>query len=157
MGLKGSVEVELYSGDASRLGTGTSVHVGEDQLTIDRVTQGRRDLFNVFFEGVETRDDADLLRGRVIEVPEDSVPAPPEGTYYHYQLIGSDVRDENGESIGRLSGIMETGANDVYVVSTADGGELLIPATRSKIRFVDTVEGVVGVNLQDEAATLGNE
>ena len=149
VGLTGRVEVELFSGEITRLKPGTSVLVGGHRLDVEKITSGRKGLFSVHFEGIGDRDSADELRGAQIEVPETELPPPSDGTYYHYQLIDSSVRDTNGVEIGKLSGIMETGANDVYVVSTVQGGEILIPATRSMIKFVDTVNGVIVVDLPD--------
>ncbi len=147
VGLDGRVEVEIYSGDISRLARGTEVLAGERQLTVKTAAPGRKQLVNVWFEGVEDRDSADLLRGIELEMPESTIPPAPEGVYYHYQVIGSAVVDLEGGEIGSVSGIMETGANDVYVVSMPGGGDILIPATRDTVKDVDTVGKVITVDL----------
>ena len=81
-------------------------------------------------------------------VLEAAVPSLPEGEYFHYQLLGLRVLTEEGEDLGRLNEILETGSNDVYVVSN-DTVELLIPALTDVIRKVDLDEGVMVVRLLD--------
>ena len=64
-----------------------------------------------------------------------AAPLPP-GLYYHHQLIGLAVFTEEGEHLGELTEVLETGANDVYVV-TGPQGELLLPVIADVIRSVD--------------------
>ena len=81
-------------------------------------------------------------------VPETAVPSLPEGEYFHYQIMGLQVLTEDGESLGRVSEILETGSNDVYVAS-GDSGELLIPALADVIREIRLSDGVMVVSLPD--------
>ncbi len=149
VGLDGRVEVELYSGDLSRLAVGMTVAAGDRELTVEKVSPGRKGLLNVYFEGVKDRNASGLLRGVELKVPESLLPAAPEGVYYHYQIIGCSVVTQEGSQIGSVSGIMETGANDVYVVSKPGGGDILVPATRNTITEVDTVNKVITVDLPE--------
>jgi 16S rRNA processing protein RimM len=71
---------------------------------------------------------------------EDAAPLP-EGVYYHWQILGLQVVTEQGESLGELVEILETGANDVYVVRDAEGRERLLPAIRSVVAQVDEQAG----------------
>lgn len=81
-------------------------------------------------------DDVLARKGWLVRIDTaDAIPLP-EGEYYHYQLIGLDVFDEAGEPLGRLAQVIETGANDVYVV-IGPVGELLLPAIEQVIRAVD--------------------
>ena len=75
------------------------------------------------------RDTAESLKGLFITVTPDQIPLPPSGSYYHYQIIGLQVLTETGDHIGKITDILETGSNDVYVVSDSKKSELLIPAT----------------------------
>src|SRR5690606_38121729 len=65
----------------------------------------------------------------------------PEDEYFYYQLIGLPVYDEAGTFLGRLEEILETGANDVYVIRGGPGGELLLPALKSVIPRIDLEDG----------------
>ena len=70
-----------------------------------------------------------------------------EGEFYIADIIDAEVYEENGEYLGRLTEVMETGANDVYVVKLESGKELLIPAIPQCILDVDTEQPRVTVRL----------
>ena len=89
------------------------------------------------------------MRNAVIYVQTDSLPTLPEGEYYFHQLIGLHVIDENAQPVGILSEIMETGANDVYVLISPDGEEILIPAIDEVIKKVDLERGEIIINLPE--------
>jgi 16S rRNA processing protein RimM len=63
---------------------------------------------------------------------EDAVPLD-EGEVYLYQLIGMTVQTDDGRELGQITEVLETGANDVYIVKSPDYGEVLIPATDETI------------------------
>ena len=65
------------------------------------------------------------------------LPDLPEGEYYHHQLIGLEVLDTVGSKIGVLTEILETGANDVYVIIGEDRKEILFPALLNLIEKID--------------------
>lgn len=150
VGLDGSVEVELYSGDLSRMTKGATFVAGERDLIVEKASPGRKGSLRVRFKGIEDRNAADLIRGIELEIPESAIPPAPDGTYYHYQIIDSSVVDSEGRQIGSVSGIMETGSNDVYVVSKPGGKDILIPATRNSVLQVDIVSRVITVDLSAE-------
>ncbi len=78
------------------------------------------------FEGVESRERADELKGWEIAVERAALEVLPEGEYYWADLIGCEVFNLSGTSLGRVVELMATGANDVLVTRRA-GGESLIP------------------------------
>ena len=67
--------------------------------------------------------------------------------YFITDLIGLQVLTEDGEALGVLKDVLETGANDVYVVEMKNGRELLIPAIKDCILDVDTEQGTMTVHL----------
>jgi 16S rRNA processing protein RimM len=98
--------------------------------------------------GVSDRTQAEKLRGQFVQVPlEEAVPLP-EGTYYLYQLIGLEVTSTTGEFLGVITDIIETGANDVYIVEK-DGQKILLPAIPDVVKTVDTLKGVMIVQVID--------
>jgi 16S rRNA processing protein RimM len=147
VGLDGRVEIELFSQDPSRVIPGFVVSIYGQKYTVAAVAQRPKGLIAVHFEGITDRDSADMLRGADVCVPESSIPPAPQDTYYHYQLIGLAVVNLSGRQIGTLSGIMETGANDVYVVTDETGSEILIPAVRDVIKEIDISNKIVKVDL----------
>lgn len=70
-----------------------------------------------------------------------------EDEYYIADLIGMDVVLEDGSKFGTLKDVMETGANDVYVVEDAKGEEILLPAIRECILDVDVEKNVMTIHL----------
>jgi 16S rRNA processing protein RimM len=90
--------------------------------------------------GIEDREAAAELRGRLLAIAESELEPLPEGQYYRFQLIGLTVISTGGEELGRVTEVLSTGANDVYVVS-GDRGELLLPATDEVVREIDLQSG----------------
>lgn len=96
--------------------------------------------------GIDSRDQAEKLRGQDLLLPE---PAPlPEGQdiYYQHDVIGLEVRTPTGEVLGRVADILSTGANDVYLVR-GERGELLLPAITDVVREVDIDGGSMVIEL----------
>jgi 16S rRNA processing protein RimM len=100
------------------------------------------------FRGFDTPDAVGEFRNHIVYVRADSLPPLPEGEYYHHQLVGLQVLTESGQSLGILSEVLETGANDVYVVTAEDGKEILLPAIREVILGVDLAEKTMRVRPQ---------
>ena len=73
----------------------------------------------------------------------------PPGEYYHYQLVGLAVVTEQGEELGTLQEVLVTGSNDVYVVQSEAGDEILLPAVSQVIKQVDLSAGRMLVHLID--------
>ena len=90
-------------------------------------------------EGVSDRDVAARMRGQAIYVPFRDLPKLPEGEYYWAELVGLRVFTSNGVDLGEVASLMETGANDVLVVSGER--ERLIPYIPDVVREVDLGEG----------------
>lgn len=92
--------------------------------------------------GVETKEQAERLVGCELLIPRSAAPTLPEGRYYQADLIGLRVVTEEGRELGRIAEILETGANDVYVVH-GEHGECLLPATREVVRKVDLAQEIM--------------
>lgn len=93
------------------------------------------------------RDAAEALRGWLVQVPENESWRLPRGRFYWHQIIGLTVITTDGERIGTVREILETGANDVYVVRAASGGERLIPAVKEIVREIAPERGEIVVAL----------
>jgi len=103
--------------------------------------------------GIEDRDAARPLIGADIAVSREQLPPLPAGEYYWFDLIGLEVRRDSGESLGRVVGLEETGANDVLVVRNEAGREQLIPyVAEHYVLAVDVDAGTITVDWQPEAA-----
>lgn len=98
---------------------------------------------------ISDRDAADRLRQLFVMI--DIAHAVPleDGEFYLYQLIGMSVVLEDGQPLGTLVEVLETGANDVYIVDSPDYGEVLIPVIDETILSTDVTAGIVTVRLPE--------
>ncbi len=94
------------------------------------------------------RDCAEKYRNQIIHIHAEAAAPLPPGKYYHHQVIGCRAFSDEGEDLGEIVDILETGANDVYVVSTPVG-ELLLPAIETVILNIDIEAKRVTVHLID--------
>lgn len=99
------------------------------------------------FKGIDNINDIEMYKGRDLWIPREEGQELEEGEYYIADLIGMDVVLEDGTAFGTLKDVMETGANDVYVIGTKDRGEVLLPAIRECILDVNVEESVMTVHL----------
>ena len=101
--------------------------------------------------GIDDRDQARELVGHSIHVPRDALPVLPEGEYYWSDLQGLAVVTTEGEELGRVDHLMETGANDVLVVVEAGGRQRLIPYIKGQVvTAVDLEAGSLTVDWDPE-------
>ncbi len=110
----------------------------------------------VKFSGINTREEAASLNGRLMVIPrEDRMPLP-DGSFYHDQLIGLQVQSIQGEFIGVVTDIITTGGHDILVVDRAepDRKQLLIPVVGRFIREVNILKKRVNVDLPEGLTDL---
>jgi 16S rRNA processing protein RimM len=149
-GVQGEMIMDVHTDFPERIKSGRKVLVGEKHqpLTFDTVRPHGNGLL-VSFRGVDTPEDAGRFRNHWVYVKVTDVPPLPEGQHYQYELVGLDVADENGNLLGKLTEIIETGANDVYVVRDETGKEILLPAIPSVILNRDMDRRLLTVHLLD--------
>jgi 16S rRNA processing protein RimM len=145
-GLKGEVRLKPYADSAAIAAGLAAVQIGPAGgdlawYTIERLRR-MGSSWILKLSGVETIEQASRLVGCEVLVPRSAVPPLPEGMYYHADLIGLQVQSEEGRVLGRIVEILETGANDVFVVHSQQG-EWLLPATREVVRKVDLAGQIV--------------
>jgi 16S rRNA processing protein RimM len=150
-GTGGELEVDLLGETAPALDEPLTVFLEETggaqpkaYAAERRRRMGRRMALKL--EGIDAPEAAQGLVGYSVMVEARRLPALPEGQFYHYQIIGLDVIDEDGKSLGRIEEVMETGGNDVYVVRSGRG-EVLIPAVDNVVLKVDLDAGCMVVDL----------
>jgi 16S rRNA processing protein RimM len=99
--------------------------------------------------GVDDRDAADLFRQLYVLVPVEAAVPLEAGEVYLYQLIGLTVQTQDGQLLGKLVEVLETGANDVFVIDSPRYGEVLIPDTEETILDIDVETGLMVVSLPE--------
>lgn len=136
-GIKGEIIMEILTDFPERLAE-RMVYLGEEHTPM-QITGLRTHVPNLLikFAGVDTPESARLLSNQLVYVPVEEIEALPEHTFYHHQLIGLTVKDKSGAILGVLAEVLETGANDVYVVTAPDGSEILLPVIEGVITRVD--------------------
>ena len=147
-GLRGEIIMDLHTDFPERLKRGRKLLVGDDHILM--TLSGSRPHANgmlIKFEGVETPEDAGKFRNQWVYVRASDVPPLPEGQIYQHELFGFAVRDENDQPLGEVVEIIETGANDVYVVKDDSGREILLPAIPSVVLELDPVRRMMRVHL----------
>jgi 16S rRNA processing protein RimM len=154
-GIRGEVKVEPLSDFPQRFEAGSVLWLRDSPCTVERGRwQGRTVILKL--EGVETRNEAEALRGKELTVPE-AIELNDDGVYYLHDIVGLQVEDQGGAALGSLAEVLSTGATDVYVVR-GDRGELLLPALDDVILDIDltnrriVVEVPEGIEYQGTAA-----
>ena len=146
-GLRGAVKVRSFAAVPALLAPGSAVILrgpgGAWEVSLTGVQAFREGLV-VTFQGIDSREAAERLRGYEICVPRAAAPPLPEATYYHGDILGLHVHTETGERLGELVDIWPSAAHDLYVVR-GDKGEWLLPAVRAFILGVDLARRVMVV------------
>lgn len=153
-GIKGLVKVLPFTDDPGRFAhmhDVTAVCVNGERIPLEISHVGaHKDRILVSFKGMDNINLVEHLKGAELYVERKNAAPLDENEYYFADLIGMKVvRDLGGEEqeIGILTDIMQTGANDVYIVRTEKGHEMLIPAIRDCIESVDVDAGLMKVRL----------
>jgi len=148
-GIKGEVRAEIITDFPERLKQTPRLYRGEGHIPVE-LERARLEKNGAILKlaGVGTRGEAEALRGQVLYVPEAEAVALPDDSYFWHQIIGLSVRSDDGEQLGEVADIMQTGSNDVYVVRS-DGRELLLPAIKDVVQDIDLAAGVMTVHLME--------
>jgi len=149
-GLHGEIIMDLHTDFPERMKLGRKMFVGDEHkpLTLDGIREHGKGVL-VKFKNVETPEDAGLYRNQWVFIKTKDAPPLPDGQLYQYELIGFKVVDESENPLGTLVEILETGANDVYVVKDDAGKEILLPAIPSVILDLDIGARTIRVHVLD--------
>ncbi len=146
-GVKGEVKVAIETDFPERFNRLKRVYLGEKAVSCvlekARLHKGHALLK---LGGCDDRNAAEKLRGQLVQIPIEEAMPLGEDEYYVYQIVGLDVWTTEGEHLGRVSEVLFTGANDVYVVQ-GERGEVLIPAIEDVVLEVDLAGGRLIVEL----------
>jgi len=154
-GVRGELKLRILTDYPERIAQMESVFVGHDPTVPDvrsyQVEQIRmnKGIGLLKLQGIEDRNEAELLRQQFVMI--DLAHAVPleDNEMYLYQLIGMTVQTADGLGLGTIRDVLETGANDVYIVDSPQYGEVLIPVTEETILHTDSNTGVLTVSLPE--------
>jgi 16S rRNA processing protein RimM len=114
--------------------TGSGTEAREIRVTSSWPHKGRHVLK---IEGVDSIDEAELLRGSELGLAEEELEPLPEGSFYHYQLKGLQVATGEGGEVGEVVDVMETGAGAPVLVVRGAAGETLVPLADEFVKTID--------------------
>lgn len=149
-GIRGEVKVFPTTDDAGRFKRLKEVilDTGKEQITLE--IEGVK-FFKQFvilkFKGIDNIDDVQRYRQKSLYVTRQNAVRLGRDEYFIADLMGLKVIDEDEQELGVLKEVMETGANDVYVIEMTDGRELLLPAIKQCVLQVNVEEGFVKVHV----------
>ena len=118
------------------------------KLTIKNVKYQKNNLIVKFAEYNDI-NDVEVLKNSVLYAERSALGELPDGVYYIADLIGMTVKKENGEVIGKIKDVLQTGANDVYVVAREMQKDMLIPVIDEVVLSVDMDTSEVTVSLME--------
>ena len=138
-GIRGELSVKVLTNFPERFDSMESVFIGDEKSERQYVvtsTRPHKGGILLTLPTVTDRTAAEEFRGLYLKIPTAEAVALPAGQYYQYQLEGLDVVTDDGEALGKIAYVLETGANDVYVIQ-GPKGEVLLPAIDDVILSVD--------------------
>ena len=150
-GIRGEVKVFPTTDDAARFKKLKKVllDTGKEQLELEvQSVKFFKQFVIVKFKGIDNINDIEIYKGKSLLVPREDAVALGKDEYYIADLIGMEVFTEEGR-FGVLKDVMETGANEVYIIDSNRHGEVLIPAIKQCILDVDIEGRKMKIHLMD--------
>ncbi len=149
-GVRGEVKVFPTTDDAARFKRLKEVvlDTGKEQLTLQiESVKFFKNMVILKFKGIDNINDVEKYRQKSLYVTRKNAVKLRRDEYFIADLMGLKVLDEEEQEIGILREVMETGANDVYVIDLNDGRELLLPAIKQCVLSVDVEAGFIKVHI----------
>jgi 16S rRNA processing protein RimM len=151
-GLKGTLKIHSYAESLEIFQSGTMIWVRssdgkETEYEIDWIKPHSRGAL-LALNNIGDRDQAKALVGADLQIKRAVLPELETGVFYWHELIGLQVYTTDDRYLGQLESIIETGANDVYVIKN-DDQEILIPALKSVVQTIDIEANLMRVELPD--------
>lgn len=149
-GIRGEVKVFPTTDDVTRFKTCDEVILmtREGELTLH--VEGAKFFKNIVilkFREFNNINEVERFRKCDLMVTRENALPLKEGQYYLCDVIGANVMEEDGSPIGMVTDVIETGANNVFVIQTEEGREVLFPVIPECIKSVDTSKGVVTAHI----------
>ncbi len=159
-GIRGELKVFSLSDIPNRFAQLDKIFVGPDHVSrrITAVRPYKGDMLIVKFAGIDDANTAETLRNFDLSIPLDKLAQLPQDSYYQHDILGLRVATLNGNDIGTIIEIMETGSNDVYVVKGENKQPILLPAIKDVVKQVDLIRRMMYIEpmagLLDDDAIL---
>ncbi|MCR4792460.1 MAG: ribosome maturation factor RimM [Lachnospiraceae bacterium] len=149
-GIKGEMKVYPHTDDPTRFKKLKKVYIPEkDSYKEFEIESAKMSLPLVIlkFRGIDTPEEIRLYKQKDIYVTREDAAPLSEGEYYFADILGMNVVDDEGISRGRVTDIIQTGANDVYEITADDGSSFLLPVIEDCLLNVDLEANLMTIHI----------
>lgn len=149
-GIQGEIKVFPTTDDRARFKKLKEVYIdtGKEKVRMDiQSVRFFKNMVIMKFKGINNINDIERYKGKDLLIRREQAVSLQKDEYFICDIIGAKVVSDEGEEIGELKEVLQTGANDVYVVKTTQGKEVLFPVIKSCVLEVDTEEKKVTVHI----------
>ena len=143
--LRGEVKVYNYSGYKERYEELDRIIVENTEYEIEKVRY-HQEMVILKLAGVDNRNDAEAMKNKDVFITEEDLDELPDDTFYIRDLIGLQAVDDSGR-IGIVKDVLQPSAQDVYVIKTDSGRDILVPAVKEFVKEVNLEEGFIRLSL----------
>ena len=151
-GIKGEVKVFPTTDDVKRFKRLEKVTIDSGKKRFEAEIESVK-FFKQFvilkFKGFDTIEDIQMYKQAKLLVDREHAVRLRKDEYFVADLIGTKVVSDEGTELGVMTDVIETGANDVYVVKNSEGEEILFPAIKDCVKEVDLENGVITLHVMD--------
>jgi 16S rRNA processing protein RimM len=150
-GVQGEVRLKSFCADPAAIASYGPLFTEEGARSFKvRLTKAVSGGLGARLSGVETKEQADALRGTSLYADKGKLPSLPDDEYYHADLVGLIVKDPGGAVIGTLKAVHNHGAGDLLEVQTPGASDtLLVPFNRTAVPLVDLTAGIIIADLPE--------
>jgi 16S rRNA processing protein RimM len=145
-GVRGEFKLRLQTDDPEHLMTIKRVYLGDEKtprIVLDVRLHAGHALMRL--QGISSPDTVERFRGTPLRIRGADARPLAADEYFLYQIIGLDAFDEAGNRLGRVTDLMETGANEVLVISPEEGADILLPSHPEVVVSMDPAAGRIVV------------
>ena len=149
-GLKGILKIKPFTDDIKKFSNLKTIYIKtKSGLTEFKIEQVRyvKNMVMLKLAGIDTVEEAEKYRNLYIKILRDQEEELEEGSYYVVDILGCKVNTDANQELGKIVDVFQTGSNDVYVVKTKDGKEVLLPSIEECILDRDIENKIVKVHI----------
>lgn len=140
-GLTGDVRVKAFTAQPEQIAAYGPLHTSDGRrFTVRELRSHKGDVVVAAFEGVESRNAAESLKGVELYVDREALPHAGDEEFYHADLIGLRADDGQGRELGEVRAVHNFGAGDVLEIARVDGGNLFLSFTKETVPIIDLAE-----------------
>lgn len=149
-GIKGMVKIKPFTDDINRFDRLETVYIenkkGRKEYEIEEVKY-HKNMVLMKLKGIDTPEEADKLRQSYLLVDRSKEEPLEEGVYYIVDLLGLEAYTDEGQLLGKVDDIFNTGSNDIYVIKNELGKQILLPGLPEVLKQVDLEKGRITFHL----------